>query len=214
MNARDAILRLATRAQPFTTKKQESYEMLNRAVRWTLGLSVAGAVMLPGAMAHAQQKIAIVDIRRAIEETNEGKASIGGLKAEADRKQKELLTKQDELKKLEEDFLKQQSVLQPAAAQKKREELQQKVMQLQEALQRAQQDIGQKEAKVLQPLQEKVVRAIDALARRDNFAMVLRSDVVLWPQQSPMDITNEVIRKVNEMKAAGAAPAAPVAGSK
>lgn len=189
--------------------------MLNRAVRWTLGLSVAGAVMLPGAMAHAQQKIAIVDIRRAIEETNEGKASIGGLKAEADRKQKELLTKQDELKKLEEDFLKQQSVLQPAAAQKKREELQQKVMQLQEALQRAQQDIGQKEAKVLQPLQEKVIRAIDALARRDNFAMVLRSDVVLWPQQSPMDITNEVIRKVNEMKAPGAAPAAaPAAGGK
>ena len=212
MNARYAILRLATCAQPFTTKKQESYEMLNRAVQWTLGLSVAGAVMLSGAVAHAQQKIAIVDIRRAIEETNEGKASIGSLKAEADRKQKELLSKQDELKKLEEDFLKQQSVLQPAAAQKKREELQQKVMQLQEALQRAQQDIGQKEAKVLQPLQEKVVRAIDGLARRDNFAMVLRSDVVLWPQQSSMDITNEVIRKVNEMKAP--APAAPAPGSK
>jgi outer membrane protein len=128
--------------------------------------------------------------------------AVDALKAEADRKQKELLSKQDELKKLEEDFLKQQSVLQPAAAQKKREELQQKVMQLQEALQRAQQDIGQKEAKVLQPLQEKVVRAIDGLARRDNFAMVLRSDVVLWPQQSPMDITNEVIRKVNDMRAA------------
>jgi outer membrane protein len=113
---------------------------------------------------------------------------------------------------MEEEFLKQQSVLQPAAAQKKREELQQKVMQLQDALQRAQQDIGQKEAKVLQPLQDKVLRAIDALARRDNYNMVLRSDVVLWPQQSPMDITNEVIRKVNEMKAP--APAAPAPGSK
>ena len=174
--------------------------MLNRAVRWTLSMGVACSVMLAG-KAQAQQKIAIVDIRRAIEESTEGKQSIGGLKAEAERKQKELLTKQDELKKLEEDFLKQQSVLQPAAAQKKREELQQKVMQLQEALQRAQQDIGQKEAKVLQPLQEKV--------RRDNFQMVLRSDVLLWPQQSPMDITNEVIRKVNEMKQqpAGGTPA-------
>ena len=154
--------------------------MLNRAVRWTLGMGVACSVMLSAEMSHAQQKIAIVDIRRAIEETTEGKASIGGLKAEADRKQKELLSKQDELKKLEEDFLKQQSVLQPAAAQKKREELQQKVM-----------------------------RAIDALAKRDNFAMVLRNDVVLWPQQSAMDITNEVIRKVNEMKA----PTAPAGAS-
>ena len=183
--------------------------MLNRAVRWTLGMGLALSVTLPAGKAQAQQKIAIVDIRRAIEESTEGKQSIGGLKAEAERKQKELLTKQDELKKLEEDFLKQQSVLQPAAAQKKREELQQKVMQLQEALQRAQQDIGQKEAKVLQPLQEKVLRAIDGIARRDNFQMVLRSDVLLWPQQSPMDITNEVIRKVNEMKQqpAGGTPA-------
>lgn len=88
-------------------------------------------------------------------------------------------------------------------------------MQLQEALQRAQQDIGQKEAKVLQPLQEKVMRAIDVLAKRDNFAMVLRNDVVLWPQQSAMDITNEVIRKVNEMKAPTApAGANPAPGSK
>ncbi len=190
--------------------------MLNPTVRWTLGLGLALSVVLPAATAKAQQKIAIVDIRRAIEESNEGKTSIGGLKIEADRKQKELLSKQDELKKLEEDFLKQQSVLQPAAAQKKREELQQKVMQLQEALQRAQQDIGQKEAKVLQPLQDKVLRAIDGLARRDNYSMVLRSDVVLWPQQSPMDITNEVIRKVNDMKApTPAAPgAAPAGGSK
>ena len=183
--------------------------MLNRAVRWTLGMGLALSVTLPAGKAQVQQKIAIVDIRRAIEESTEGKQSIGGLKAEAERKQKELLTKQDELKKLEEDFLKQQSVLQPAAAQKKREELQQKVMQLQEALQRAQQDIGQKEAKVLQPLQEKVLRAIDGIARRDNFQMVLRSDVLLWPQQSPMDITIEVIRKVNEMKQqpAGGTPA-------
>ena len=44
--------------------------------------------------------------------------------------------------------------------------------------------------------------------------MVLRSDVVLWPQQSPMDITNEVIRKVNDMKAPTPAPAggAPTGG--
>lgn len=179
--------------------------------RFTTSLMLGlGLALLPVSWAHAQQKIAIVDIRRAIEDSNEGKSNIGGLKAEADRKQKELLQKQEELKKLEEEFFKSQSLLQPAAQQKKREELQQKVMQLQEALQRAQQDIAQKEAKVLQPLQDKVLRAIDVLARRDSYSMVLRSDVVLWPQQSPMDITNEVIRKVNDMKT----PAPPAGAGK
>ena len=61
--------------------------------------------------------------------------------------------------------------------------------------------------KITGPLQEKVLRAIAQIAQRDRFTLVLRADMVLWPQQSEMDITNEVIRKANEIKG-GAAPAA------
>ena len=130
--------------------------MFNPTVRWTLGLGLALSVVLPAATAKAQQKIAIVDIRRAIEDSNEGKANIGGPEGRSRPQAEGTSAKQDELKKLKRTSLKQ-SVLQPAAAQKKREELRQKVMQLQDAPagpagHRA------KEAKVLQPLKTSAAR--------------------------------------------------------
>ena len=157
------------------------------------------------------QKIAIVNIQRAIEESVEGKAAIGSLKGEVERKQKELEAKKDELKKLDEDLAKQEAVLKPDALQKKKQELQAKFQALQETAVRAQRELQEKEQKVTGPIQEKVLRAIAQIADRDKFNLVLRADMVLWPQQSEADITNEVIRKANSMKSGSASPA-PGAG--
>ena len=165
--------------------------MFHREMRLVLGLGVAMAAVCAGGVAKADQKIAIVNIQRAIEDTAEGKAAIGTLKGEVDRKQKEIEAKKEELKKLDEELAKQEAVLKPEALQKKKQELQQKFGALQEAAMRAQRELAEKEMKITGPLQEKVLRA----------------DMVLWPQQSEMDITNEVIRKANEIKG-GAAPAA------
>jgi len=38
------------------------------------------------------------------------------------------------------------------------------------------------------------------IAQRDKYTLVIRSEAVVWPIQSELDITNEVIRKTNEMK--------------
>ena len=159
------------------------------------------------------QKIAIVNIQRAIEESVEGKAAIGSLKGEVERKQKELEAKKDELKKLDDDLAKQEAVLKPDALQKKKQELQAKFQALQETAVRAQRELQEKELKVTGPIQEKVLRAIAQIADRDKFTVVLRADMVLWPQQSEMDITNEVIRKANSMKAGGPTPAPAGGGS-
>jgi outer membrane protein len=182
--------------------------MFHREMRLVLGLGVAMAAVCAGGVAKADQKIAIVNIQRAIEDTAEGKAAIGTLKGEVDRKQKEIESKKEELKKLDEELAKQEAVLKPEALQKKKQELQQKFGALQEAAMRAQRELAEKEMKITGPLQEKVLRAIAQIAQRDRFTLVLRADMVLWPQQSEMDITNEVIRKANEIKGGGAAPAA------
>jgi outer membrane protein len=162
----------------------------------------AGALLiglaLPAAV-HAD-KIAVVNMQRAIEETAEGKAALAKLKAEVERKQKELEQKRDELKKLNDDLEKQASVMKAETLEKKKQELGQKMAQWQEAAMRSQREISEKEAKATQPIVDKLLRAIDAIANRDKFSLVVRQEVVLWPHSSAMDITNEVIRKANEMK--------------
>ena len=166
---------------------------------YLLGLGVVLTLTLCAGGARAQ-KLAFVDIQRAIEGTTEGKAAVAKLKGDVEKKQKELEGKRDELKKMDEDLSKQAAILKPDAVEKKRQELQQRFQGLQEALMRSQQEIAEKERKALAPIQERVMRAIAAIAQRDKFMAVLQQQVVLWPQQSEMDITNEVIRKANESK--------------
>lgn len=168
-----------------------------RIVSCLLGLGVLIALSLVAGGARAQ-RLAFVDLQRAIEGTTEGKAAIAKLKGDVEKKQKELEGKRDELKKMDEDLSKQAAILKPDAIEKKRQDLQQRFQQLQEALMRSQQEIAEKERKTLAPIQERVMRAIAAIAQREKFTAVLQQQVVLWPQQNEMDITNEVIRKANE----------------
>lgn len=174
-------------------------------VRTTLGLCAALVTVGVAGNAAAQSRMAIVDMQRAVEGTTEGKSVLVGLQSEADRKKKELEGKRDELKKLSDDLQKQESVLKPDVFAAKRKDLEQKAMQFQETVMRTEQEFQQKQMKVTQPIQQKVVAAISQIAAREKFTLVLRSDAVVWPQQSELDITNEVIRKANEMKT----PAAP-----
>lgn len=183
--------------------------MRGTGMRLAFGLSAALVTIGFGSTAHAQSRMAIVDMQRAVEGTTEGKSVLASLTGEADKKKKELEGKRDELKKMSDDLQKQESVLKPDVFQKKRQELEQKAMQFQETVMRTEQEFQQKQFKVTQPIQQKVVGAIAQIAARDKFTLVLRSDAVVWPQQSELDITNEVIRKANEMKPATPAPAAP-----
>ena len=62
-------------------------------------LSVFAAVLLSASGALAQNKFAYVDMQRALDQIDEGKAIKAELKGEFDRKQAELDKKQEELKK-------------------------------------------------------------------------------------------------------------------
>lgn len=174
-----------------------------------VGLCTATAIIGYAGNARAQSRVAIVDMQRAVEGTTEGKSILTNLQGEADRKKKELEQKRDELKKLSEELQKQESVLKPDVAQKRRQELEQKAMQFQDTVMRTEQEFQQKQFKVTQPIQQKVVTAISQIAARERFTLVLRADAVVWPQQSELDITNEVIRKANEIKTPAAPAPAP-----
>ena len=138
-------------------------------------------------------------MQRAVADTNEGKRILGELQGKADKKKKELEAKRDEIQKMGEELKKQESVLRPEVFQKKRQEFEQKAMQFQESVMRTEQEFQQEQVKATQPIQERVYRAINGIASRDRFNLVLNSAAVVWPQQSEMDITNEVIRKANEL---------------
>jgi outer membrane protein len=148
-------------------------------------------------VAHAEDKIAFVDLQRALEETKDGQAAKAKLKSDFDQKQKELDAKQDELKKMKDDFDKKSSLMKDDAKQKMQQDMQQRLMQLQETYARLQGDLQKREAEATRGILAKLSGVVQKIAERDHFVMVLeRSSSVVYGQPS-LDITNEVIRTYN-----------------
>jgi outer membrane protein len=148
-------------------------------------------------VAHAEDKIAFVDLQRALEETNDGKAAKNKLKSDFDQKQKELDAKQEELKKMKEDFDKKSSLMKDDAKQKMQQDMQSRLMQLQETYARLQGDLQKKEAEATHGILAKLSGVVQKIAEREHFVMVLeRNSSVVYGQPS-LDITNEVIRTYN-----------------
>jgi outer membrane protein len=163
---------------------------------FTLACALIGAAT--ARTAHADDKIAFVDLQRALEETNEGKAAKSRLKSDFDKKQKELDEKQEELKKAKEDFDKKAPLMKDDVRNKAAGELQGRFMQLQETFARLQKDLAAKEQEATRGILAKLSAVVGKIAEREKFAMVLeRSSAVVWGQPS-LDITNEVIRLYNQ----------------
>ncbi len=148
-------------------------------------------------LAHADDKMAFVDLQRALEETNDGKAAKARLKSDFDQKQKELDAKQEELKKMKEDFDKKSALMKDDVKQKMQQDMQQRLMQLQETYARLQGDLQKREAEATRGILAKLASVVQKIAEREHFVMVLeRSSSVVYGQPS-LDITNEVIRDYN-----------------
>jgi outer membrane protein len=169
--------------------------------RTTIALSLAAALVCGATarIAHADDsKLAFVDLQRALEETNDGKAAKNRLKSDFDKKQQELDAKQEELKKLKEEFDKKSTLMKEDAKQKAAADLQQRFMQLQETFARLQKDLAQKEQDATRGILGKLADVVRVIAERDHFSMVLeRNSAVVYGQPS-LDITNEVIRMYNK----------------
>lgn len=176
-----------------------------------MALSLIGSMGLAAAprVAKADTKLAFVDLQRALEETEDGKKARNKLKAEFDRKQKELDSKTEELKAAKEAFDKKAPMMKPEALAKEQKELEARFVELQQVYGRLQRDLQTKEQDAMGGLMQKLQKAVGQIAEREKIALVLeRNSSVVWGQPS-LDITNEVIRLYNSMEGTPTAPKTP-----
>ncbi len=168
-------------------------------------LLATGAVAVPRT-AHADTKIAFVDLQRALEETDDGKKAKVKLKSEFDRKQKELDDKQEELKKMKESLDKKAALMKPEALQKESKDFQDRFVELQQTYQRLQQDLAKKEQDATRGIFTKLQGVVATIADRDHFSVVLEKNAAVVYGQPSLEITNEVIRMYNAGSGSDATP--------
>ena len=167
------------------------------------------SVLLAGAEAHAQSKIAVVDTQRAIMETEDGLRAQATLKKVFDNKQRELDKKQEDLQKEREDIEKQRDVLSKSALAKRVDKWQREMMQLQGVFVDYNKELQKKQGELTQPIVQKIMGAIRRLATQEGFDLVVDKQAAPYVR-SDLDVTDRIITLYNQGAGdeGGKAPAA------
>ncbi len=173
-------------------------------------LAFAGAFVLmssaftlvPAAPAEAQQtiKLAYVDLQRALNEVEDGKAAKSKLKKQFESKQKTLDGKQEELKKYK-DSLEQQLKGDVLSEEKKREmmlDYQKRFFELQNTYGTLQKELAESEAKETKKIFDKMAKILKDIGLKEGYTVILEKteSSILWAPQS-LDITDQLIQRYN-----------------
>jgi outer membrane protein len=181
---------------------------MRHALRLTAVLALLAATA-----ARAETKIGFVDLQRALNEIEEGKAAKATLKRDFDEKQKQLDVKKAEFEKLRQDFEKQAVVMADQARKDKAGELDRKANDLQQFWGQLQKDLSEREREVTRGIFDRMATIVREIAEADGFIMVFeRTDSGLVFGLPSLDLTNELIRKYNaKFPNGGAAAKKPAA---
>lgn len=159
---------------------------------------VALALALAPAAARADVKLGFVDLQRALNEVDEGKAAKAQLKKDFDGKQKTLDERQDELKKLKAEFDKQSVVMADQAKRDRQADLDRKFMETQQLFVQMQKDLSEREREVTKGIFDRMAKIIGEIAEAEGFTMIFdRENSGLIYAPVSLDLTNELIRKFN-----------------
>ena len=170
--------------------------------------SVVSALVLVGSAAHAVEfKAAYVDIQRAVQEVDEGKAAKNRLQALADSKQKAFEKEKAALQAEVDAYTKQKATMDDKVASAKEMELQKKTYEFAQKAEKLRTELADSERKELGSIFPKLETLLGQIAQREGLTMVFdrSSSGLAWAPPS-LDLTNELIRMYNQQyKAAGGA---------
>lgn len=175
-----------------------------------LAAIAGGALLLSAAPAAAQSKVAVIDVRRAVLETEQGLRVQATLKKLFDNRQVELDGKQRQLQADKEALDKEAQVgkTPKEQLQKKYENLQRAAAELQTTMVDYQREMQRKEGEMTTPILQGVLDAVKRIASQEGYEMVLEKSAVPY-FRGDLELTDRAIQLYNSGQPGGATPAAP-----
>ena len=150
--------------------------------------------------AHADNKVGIVDLKKAVPSTTEGKKIKADLEAEFNKKKKELESQEDTLKKMRDEIEKKKAVLSESALAKKQEDFNNEMVKYRDVVGKSQMDFQKKQQDLMTPIMQKMKKAIEQVAKEKGYSMILEDNSSILYSVSADDLTDEVIKAYDKMK--------------
>lgn len=161
-----------------------------------LAISALLIATTAGREAFAQTKMAVINMQKAINETNEGARANHDLKKLYDKRQEELNKRQDDLLKEKTQLEKRCRSIPQAQCQAAFEDLQKKLFDLQNTMGQYQQDIQKRQSEATQPILTKMLAIIGRLARQNSYDLVVDQAAAHFLLPT-LDITDAAIKIYN-----------------
>ena len=158
-------------------------------------------VVTPVSAQEKTLKIGVVRMNDVLNESKAGKRTKEILVASKDQKEKELKSKEDQLKKLRSE-LEANILLSQEARAAKENELRTKLEEMRKELQKAQQELQVKERKMTQDIYKELKVVIKKLAETEKYDFVIdetAAQVIMFSKFGFEDITSKVLTEYNKM---------------
>ena len=165
----------------------------------TLAVAALAGAALSHTEAHAdaaESKIAVVDVQHAVMATEEGIRAQATLKKDFDKRQQELDAKQNELSKARDDIEKQSRFLSREALQKRTEDWQRRMVELQTVFVDYNKTLQKKQGELTAPIVKKIMAVIARLAKKNGYELILDKQAAPYARQD-LDLTEQVIQMYN-----------------
>jgi outer membrane protein len=149
--------------------------------------------------AKVEGKIGVVDPSRVLSETNAGKKAKESLGAFSKNRQVLIEMDEKELRRMEEDFGRQASVLSAAAKKEREEQFRRRVAEYQQKAGELNREVQEKQKDVLEGFREKVGLVVGKISKRLGLQVVMdkgKGGPTLYSDEG-LDITGQVIEEFN-----------------
>ena len=156
------------------------------------------ALVSSPSIVQAQMKIGVVDLQRAINETEDGRQAKRRLTKLFEERQKKLDEAQKSLKSQKEAIERQQDVLSEDALKKKVAKYQEDLMALQTEYVDYQRELSTKEAELTKKILDRMQAILRRIGQTDGYTMIVEANEggVVWVP-SNLDLTDVLIQRYN-----------------
>lgn len=170
------------------------WAVMSAAVTITLALSGCA-----GGAGKIDAKIGVINSQRLLNETSAGKKAKENLTAFSKNRQALMELEEKELRRMEEDFVKQSSVLSPAAKRDREEQFRRRMQEYQQKASELNREVQEKQKDVLEGFRDKIEMIAAKVAKRLGLQVVVdksKGGPTIYHEEG-LDISGLVIEEFN-----------------
>src|SRR5215471_1604734 len=167
-------------------------------MRYRLTIAALLMGMAAAATAHADIRLAYVDIQRALNECRAGKEAKGRFRGRIEQLQSQLEGEQGEVERLKRELEQKGSLMQPDQRQNLEDDYEKKLRHFQDDYKNSRDELQEKDNQVTGAIVRDLATVVREIGAKNGYTMVMEKGTLLWAIPST-DITDQVIRAYDAM---------------